>query len=268
MSDPRRWLEGGAGLDALERRVLRAGADVKPPSGAKAAVWAAVTAETTLAAGSAAAGVGAGSAAGGLGGMVAKSLGLGALAAVGLLSVVQGVRALQSPADPRRLVPSTALEAVLRPPSGPPAAALAKSEAAPADAPHTVPLAAPPLAREGTRSEAVEVPMPVAKQGSTAAFEPPVSEARPEATFRREVQAMARARAILRGGDAATALTALQELEREFPRGLLTQERDALTIEALQTLGQLDAARSRAKTFLLRYPGSPHSGSAQRVLQP
>jgi hypothetical protein len=64
------------------------------------------------------------------------------------------------------------------------------------------------------------------------------------------------ARAALAGGDGATALSRLAQHERRFPAGLLSQEREAMTIRALVLTGARADAERRAAAFRSRYPGS------------
>jgi hypothetical protein len=81
-----------------------------------------------------------------------------------------------------------------------------------------------------------------------------------------ESQRVARARALLRSGDAPRALGVLRTLERDEPSGLLAQEREALLIEGLVAVGQRDSAQKRATAFLARYPTSPHAAAVRRAL--
>jgi outer membrane protein assembly factor BamD (BamD/ComL family) len=71
----------------------------------------------------------------------------------------------------------------------------------------------------------------------------------------------------LRAGQASDALKTLQSLERDEPNGLLQQEREALSIQALAALGQRDAARKRAAVFAQRYPASPHLSAVRRAAE-
>jgi hypothetical protein len=52
------------------------------------------------------------------------------------------------------------------------------------------------------------------------------------------------------------------ESEREFPDGMMLEEREAVAIEVLVALGRSDDARRRGERFLARHPKSP---STQRV---
>jgi hypothetical protein len=56
--------------------------------------------------------------------------------------------------------------------------------------------------------------------------------------------------------DYAAALDNLDRHTREFPRGQLAEEREALAIQALQGLGRASEARARATRFKATYPRS------------
>jgi outer membrane protein assembly factor BamD (BamD/ComL family) len=84
---------------------------------------------------------------------------------------------------------------------------------------------------------------------------------------RLESQRVAEARGLLRAGNPGQALRLLAAVGAEFPDGVLVQEREALIIDALLSSGQREKARQRAQDFVNRYPGSPHTLSAQRALQ-
>jgi len=64
------------------------------------------------------------------------------------------------------------------------------------------------------------------------------------------------ARSALGSGDAATALTLLDDHGRRFPRGQLGEEREALTIQALVMLQRSEEARARAAHFRAVSPNS------------
>jgi outer membrane protein assembly factor BamD (BamD/ComL family) len=63
----------------------------------------------------------------------------------------------------------------------------------------------------------------------------------------------------LRSGNAGRALALLERARREFPRGTLAQEREALSIEALAASGQTKVAAERARRFLDAHPSSMHA---------
>jgi hypothetical protein len=92
---------------------------------------------------------------------------------------------------------------------------------------------------------------------------PPASEVapRPSAappTVQEEARLVGRAREALRGGDPALALQRLEEIRLRFPGGVVRQEREALTIEALVRLGRHDDAARRAAAFVREFPASPY----------
>jgi hypothetical protein len=49
---------------------------------------------------------------------------------------------------------------------------------------------------------------------------------------------------------------------------VLGQEREALTIQALALSGQRDAARTRARAFIAKFPTSPHAQILSRFAEP
>jgi hypothetical protein len=65
-----------------------------------------------------------------------------------------------------------------------------------------------------------------------------------------------RARTASARGDTAAALEALDRHARDFPAGRLTEEREALAIQALVQLGRIEEARARAVRFRARFPSS------------
>jgi hypothetical protein len=65
-----------------------------------------------------------------------------------------------------------------------------------------------------------------------------------------------RARTAGARGDTASMLEALDRHARDFPAGRLTEEREALAIQALVQSGRIDEARSRAVRFRARFPTS------------
>jgi hypothetical protein len=72
-----------------------------------------------------------------------------------------------------------------------------------------------------------------------------------------EAVLLERAREAL-GGDPERALELTREHQQRFARGVLTQEREVIAIEALKRLGRERAANERAAQFERRYRGSVH----------
>jgi outer membrane protein assembly factor BamD (BamD/ComL family) len=65
-----------------------------------------------------------------------------------------------------------------------------------------------------------------------------------------------RARTALGRGDGAAALDSLEEHQRRYPEGQLTEEREVLEIEASLALGRSSEAKLRGAEFERRHPGS------------
>jgi hypothetical protein len=54
-------------------------------------------------------------------------------------------------------------------------------------------------------------------------------------------------------------LRLVDEARRRFPKGVLGQERDVVSIEAMAISGQRSQALALAKTFVAAHPRSAHS---------
>jgi hypothetical protein len=257
--DPRRLIDDLDELSPDAMRALEAGMDESVPRGAKAAVWGAVSAALPKAAAAAAA---SGTAAGGgaAAASVTASAGL-SLMKVGAIGALLGT------------VSSVGFFAVERATAPLPSASATASSIAPAvariDAPKTQ-AERGPAPELPPQSEPVVSPPAVARE--QALLDPAPEAGTGIATERTaallgESQKLADARALLRAGAVASALDALLALERELPNGILAQERESLTIEALSVLGQRESAQRRAARFLARYPASPHAEAVRRVVQ-
>jgi hypothetical protein len=75
-----------------------------------------------------------------------------------------------------------------------------------------------------------------------------------------ETQDIARLRSVARS-DPARALLLAQDGARKFPQGFFSQEREAIAIRALVSLGRTSEARARAERFLTAYPRGPAAES-------
>jgi hypothetical protein len=85
--------------------------------------------------------------------------------------------------------------------------------------------------------------------------------------LRRERVELEVARAAIARGDAASALDALTRQAALYPNGRLTEEREALTIQALVLAGHLSEARGRAAEFRARFPTSVFLPSLDKSLE-
>ena len=83
----------------------------------------------------------------------------------------------------------------------------------------------------------------------------------PEAELRliREAQAAL-------GSNPARALSLAAEHARDFPRGVLSQEREVVSIDALNRLGRTTEARARAERFRKSNPGSAYLPRIERLV--
>ncbi len=248
MSDPKRWLDEDGGATQVERELLRGALDADPPQGKKAALWASIVGRLPVAGGGGGGGGGgAGGAASGGGGVLLATKGKVVVAVVATLLAVGTAVTLQRRAAP---MPPAAALPTAAPAATTPANALAPVPALSAAVPAAAPIAntAPepvtdaPAARPTARGKAQPTPAPA-----------PIDQD----ALREEASLIARARDALRSGDAAGALSTLESARGRFPRGVLVQERNVLTIEALAASGDRDAASRQAQVFLRQFPTSP-----------
>jgi TolA-binding protein len=82
-----------------------------------------------------------------------------------------------------------------------------------------------------------------------------------------ELRLLERAREALTRGNFAEAWSALTTHERRFPRGRLTEEREALEVNALLGLGRRDDAERVATDFRKRFPHSVLLARMENVLK-
>ncbi|NUQ73461.1 MAG: outer membrane protein assembly factor BamD, partial [Polyangiaceae bacterium] len=206
-----------------------------------------------------AAGTGTGAAAGTA--SLIKSILVGA-ASAGLLLVGYAVLGPESPA------PTTPAVVEIAPSENAPIAAQPQ---APPSAEPEVPVAPSTQSLDSPRPNHAALPpagiaapsTPSAASSATA----PLTPTERANKLREESLLLSEARDALRRGDASGALQRLEEARSRFAGGMLGQEREALTIEALHKSGQKSAASARAATFLRAYPLSPHAARVQTFLQ-
>ncbi len=112
-------------------------------------------------------------------------------------------------------------------------------------------------------TSAVELPpSPTPKQLALVSSDRPTPSARPaEDRLAQEVALLARATSSLHAGRPADALKVLDEYQRRFPKGLLSEERRAARAQALCALGR----QSEAQAELARL--APQSLAAARAQQ-
>jgi len=93
-------------------------------------------------------------------------------------------------------------------------------------------------------------------------LEPPRLDA-----LRAESALLTEARAELRSGNAAGAQASLDRLQAQFPKGMLTQEREVLAIEVLSAQGNTEGAKRRPKAFVARYRRARTAAKLARFLE-
>ena len=265
MTDPTRLIDLEEGTTPLERRVLDAGRRVGAPVGAKASVLAAISAQAGLSTSAAAAAVKSSSL-----GLVVKAVAAGMVLGV---TATAGVNAWLSPgtATPTVAPPSShGIVAQPAPDSGPapgPAATPAPLE----PTGKTEPPSRHVVDQPSSSTELRAPPLPAAPS-QTAFSDTPLESSTPKSgasvadRAHLESRRVAEARGLLRAGRTAAGLVVLNDLTREFPHGVLMEEREALTIEALLGSGERERARSLALEFLQRHPNSPLATSVRRAL--
>jgi hypothetical protein len=114
---------------------------------------------------------------------------------------------------------------------------------------------------------------PEAMRDAPATVERSVGEAEPKPepapsvrSSRREIDQLDRVRQLLEL-DPSAAYRLARQSEREFPNGLLSEERRALQVLALAKRGALDAAQREAHAFFARYPQSPMRERVEEALR-
>lgn len=238
MTDPKRWSDGETGVSPLEQSLVRTGQDVAMPAELKARVWSQIACSVGAPATPNAVPSGSGASSG------SQLLAPTALKALSIVAVLVGAGATgQFVVRGSTQKISTAPMASLS--TGRPAA----WSAAMALAAHPP----QPLDVRSTRSQPTSV--------SSASESPNGSHA---SQLREESQAVLAARQALASNDPMGALRVLEQARRRFKIGVLTEEREALTIEALARSSNRARASDRAKAFLRAYPRSPHAADVQR----
>jgi hypothetical protein len=241
MSD-RPWLEDGDPALRVERSLLKRLNEQAPPTGSVDQGWAALTAEIPALHGAGLPGTSpvhaahaAAHAAGSTGFVPVAKVVAGVAIAGGAL---WGGSALLTPESTS---PSPHHELVV--PSEAPPPPRAREPEAVADAPVDEPRVKP------------ELPASPARPASSAT------------TLVEEGRLLAKAHELVQSGRSREGLEVLRLSQTRYPRSVLYQEREVLTIEALDATGATGAAKQRAERFLKRYPTSPHAGRLQRFVE-
>lgn len=116
---------------------------------------------------------------------------------------------------------------------------------------------APSAATAATTTSSTEPgPSDSSVVAAAAARRAPPTGALPSSELARERVLLDLARDKAARGEPASVLALAEQHRGQFPRGKLGEEREALAIRALISLGRVDEARMRARTFRLAYPNS------------
>jgi TolA-binding protein len=129
---------------------------------------------------------------------------------------------------------------------------------------HVAPLPPPPVAAPVVVPSVVEpevAPTPLDSKPRAPRSAPSGS------TLAEEGRLLASAHQLVQSGKAAQALAVLRDFQERYPRSVLAQEREVLTIEAWGANGDAAQAKLAAQRFLARHPQSPHRGRLERFLK-
>jgi hypothetical protein len=276
MTLPKRLLDSQGDADDFERSVLRSELDAPPPAAAELAVYARVLAtaapvpsgiEPAPSVEVAAGGLGTGPLATGAATLVTLGKGFALGIGVSFAGFVGNHFLVRSPTPPGSDLRPPSVEVVRVARSAEPRPSN-ETERAPAEAWPGEPAQALVAPRPQASSSPPE-PRVAARPADAAPVAPSVASfpaderARAASRLKEEAALLQRARAELRSGSLVAAFATLEASRQKFTAPELSQEREALVIELLYRSGERNAAASRAREFLARFPESPHAASVR-----
>ena len=143
----------------------------------------------------------------------------------------------------------------------------APSPVAPAPLPRPVPALVTPVAPTALPVIAAPSPSPSVIEAPAPPPTVPVAVAPREERddLPAELRWIERAQTALAANDPAAAQAALRGHARAFPRGHLSEEREALAVQVLCASGRADEARRAAAVFVARHPTSPQAARVRRT---
>lgn len=142
------------------------------------------------------------------------------------------------------------------------AKATPEAEPAPSVPVAELPLEAPPAAAEPASPRSAPSSGPRSASGATSAAGPESGSDLGE-----QLRLIEAARAAVAARKPAVAATAIADYRSRFPRGAFGQEASVLNIQTLDLQGNHARAAELARSFLARYPKSPHVGVVQRIAE-
>jgi len=287
MTDTKRWLDE-LPIAAQERELLLVGKSARPADGAIDANWLALcaalsttaaatvavssgVAKSSIASASSSAKVGSSllatkAAGAGLLAVVAKSLAVGVV--IGLAVMGAGSLAERSSRNDARPVlaskpspPSTAFR--------PQPSSLRAPLALQADSSASPPPPLGPTASSSPTREHVAANSPAQNPAGASSVAPSARTARPEdksASLSQQAHELAELKRLIDSGATSEALRRFDESFSAGATSALSEERDALHVQALARAQRRDDARSLARRFLARYPHSPYFETMRQLL--
>jgi hypothetical protein len=130
---------------------------------------------------------------------------------------------------------------------------------------HIVLEATPPLPSQAVEPETPPAPVTSAAESGPAAESGSAAARRPHDRLAQEVAILSRATNYLEAGRASDALRALDEHQRKFPNGILTEERYSARVQALCALGRRTEAAAVLAHLSRIAPESPHLVRARQA---
>jgi Outer membrane lipoprotein len=195
-----------------------------------------------------------------------------ALAAPVAAPLLANAPALAAPSAAQVAAPSAAAQVAAPAPVAAPALARAPAPAAPRAPARADDFAAPPSPR-GAETAPLPLPTPLAApalRGTTPGpldgRPPPNTTPPPGTALSSEVALLDLARTALAGHDPKSALAALGNYDRAFPRGALAQEATLMRIDALLQAGDRAGAVALADAFLRADPRGPYAKRVRDML--
>jgi Outer membrane lipoprotein len=180
-----------------------------------------------------------------------------AVGAFGLALVTAGIWLTRTPSSPSPVAapPEVAARPVSEPPRAVVAPPLAPQPAQPADAGQASSPA--PAGQASSPAPAAErAPAPAKRRASPSA-----------ADLTEQMRLIEAARGGVAARDPRAALSALDSYASAFPRGSFGQEAQVLRIRALDQQGDVARATAMAKSFIARFPNSPHVARLQPIAE-
>jgi hypothetical protein len=233
VTDPKRWSDEG-GAETLEEQLLvRAGQDISMPEELKTAVWSQITAAIASP-------------------LLTSPAAIKALSSVAILVGTSAAIYYTAKSNPGNVPIVATVQSTPSATSTTPPPDVEQQSTMPEEPPNT--------------TKALEPRNTDSEQPTASPSVNHLTVASRASQLQEETKAVLAARQALRSNDATKALRLLEQARQKFRNGVLTEEREALTIDALARSGNRSRAEERAKAFLIAHPRSPHASDVQRYV--